>query len=342
MPNEKSDFINLLRGLAIFLMLWGHCIQYCCGGQFDFFENDLFKAIYSFHMPLFMTISGYLFFFSASKRELAELVPYKVKSLLYPILMGSIVNLIITIGIASLVCRKLGGVNINLQSLWFLWSVLAASFVMSFVAKTKLVLIKILLVASGLIFVTVLPCKVMNIYMYPYFVIGYLVARKIHTVPIKLINAIGFILSVCFIVMLIYYKKDYFIYTTGIFGGKSLSESLLIDCYRWCVGFFGCASIAWISKLLYKWSAKFSFHKLLVILGENSLALYVLSVSLLSYYLPKIMGLLLKRLTWINWNDYISIYYVITFIVAVCYSLLILWIVKLLKKTNAHALIFGR
>ena len=104
---KQSDFINLLRGIAIFLMLWGHCIQYCCGEQFDFFENDLFKAIYSFHMPLFMTISGYLFFFSASKRELAELVPYKVKSLLYPILMGSIVNLIITIGIASLVCRKI-------------------------------------------------------------------------------------------------------------------------------------------------------------------------------------------------------------------------------------------
>lgn len=110
MNSEKqSNFINLLRGLAIFLMLWGHCIQYCCGGHFDFFENGLFKAIYSFHMPLFMVISGYLFFFSASKRTLAELVPYKVKSLLYPILMGSIVNLIITIGIASLVCRKMGG-----------------------------------------------------------------------------------------------------------------------------------------------------------------------------------------------------------------------------------------
>lgn len=213
---------------------------------------------------------------------------------------------------------------------------------MSFVAKTKMVQIKILLVAVGLLFVTTLPCKVMNLYMYPYFVTGYLVARKIHTVPIKLINAIGFISSVCFIVMLIYYKKDYFIYTTGILGGKSLSESLLIDCYRWCIGFFGCASVAWLSKLIFNRSARFSFHKLLLILGENSLAVYVLSVSLLSYYLPRIMGFLLKRLTWINWNNYISVYYVITFVIAVCYSLLILWFVKILKKTNAHALIFGR
>ena len=85
--NER-DFINVLRGLAIFLMLWGHSIQFGNAGQFDFYNNIVFKIIYSFHMPFFMLISGYLFFFSASKRSLVELIEYKGKSLMYPIVMG--------------------------------------------------------------------------------------------------------------------------------------------------------------------------------------------------------------------------------------------------------------
>ena len=58
--DDTRFFINVARGLAIFLMLWGHCIQCCCLGDFDFYENDVFRVIYSFHMPLFMLISGYL------------------------------------------------------------------------------------------------------------------------------------------------------------------------------------------------------------------------------------------------------------------------------------------
>lgn len=292
-------------------------------------------------MPLFMMISGYLFFFSAKKKELAELVAYKVKSLLYATLMGSIVNFVITIGIISLIRFKWDG-NINLQSLWFLWSVLAASIVMAFVVKARIMMIKFFLVVSGFLFVSILPCSQMNVYMYPYFVIGFLIARKKEPISIKLVNAAGLISSFCFVIMLIYFKKEYFIYSSGILGGKSLLDSLYIDFYRWSIGFFGCAAVAWVSKLMYKWSVRFAFHKLLEVLGENSLAVYVLSVSLLSYYLPLIMEFLLKRLTWIDWNNYIAIYCTVTFVLAICYSLLILWIVKLLKKTKAHALIFGR
>ena len=91
--NTKRNFINFLRGLAIFLMLWGHSIQYCCGSQIDFFENAVFKFIYSFHMPFFMLISGYLFFYSEQKRNMVELIEYKGKSLLYPILMCSLLAL---------------------------------------------------------------------------------------------------------------------------------------------------------------------------------------------------------------------------------------------------------
>ena len=95
----RRTYINLVRGAAIFLMLWGHCVQYCAGKQFDFYENAAFKFIYSFHMPLFMLISGYLFFFSASKRSLPELIASRAKGLLHPILMCTVFNFLITMGL---------------------------------------------------------------------------------------------------------------------------------------------------------------------------------------------------------------------------------------------------
>ena len=55
--NERLLFADLLKVLAIYLVLWGHCVQ-------QFFttsplENDVYVYIYSFHMPLFMVLSGY-------------------------------------------------------------------------------------------------------------------------------------------------------------------------------------------------------------------------------------------------------------------------------------------
>lgn len=60
--------IDYIRGLAIFLVVVGHFIQ----GNSDFFlesgsnSKSLFEIIYSFHMPLFFILSGYV---SALKKE---------------------------------------------------------------------------------------------------------------------------------------------------------------------------------------------------------------------------------------------------------------------------------
>jgi fucose 4-O-acetylase-like acetyltransferase len=50
--------IDWLKAFAIVLVVSGHAIQYSLGRDFD--SNILFRLIYSFHMPLFIFISGYL------------------------------------------------------------------------------------------------------------------------------------------------------------------------------------------------------------------------------------------------------------------------------------------
>ena len=65
---ERIKSLDVSKGIAIFLMLYGHCIQYCSNNEFDFHDDSVSRFIGSINMPLFMLISGYLFYFSCQKR----------------------------------------------------------------------------------------------------------------------------------------------------------------------------------------------------------------------------------------------------------------------------------
>lgn len=56
---ERIKWIDGLKCFAITLVVIGHIIQYVTNPT-DFDSNILFRYIYSFHMALFMMVSGYL------------------------------------------------------------------------------------------------------------------------------------------------------------------------------------------------------------------------------------------------------------------------------------------
>ncbi|MBR2441547.1 MAG: acyltransferase family protein [Clostridia bacterium] len=89
MEQERNTYIDVLRAVSILLVLVGHCIQYGCGMEYmawgTFLYNPVFIFIYSFHMPLFMFISGYLFAFSVKKKKWHELLIGKAKQILIPL-----------------------------------------------------------------------------------------------------------------------------------------------------------------------------------------------------------------------------------------------------------------
>lgn len=172
---ERNFFIDIVKATAIFLMLWGHCIQYCIPSDRDFFLDNAFKTIYSFHMPLLMLVSGFLFYVSAKRSDKSTLLNKKIHSLIKPILGGSLFVFIFSVIPFSF--RRNNYLIIfngkwmdSLESLWFLWSVLSASIVFCLIEKYANKWYKeILLVITGLCFVAVFPNAEMNLFMYSIF-----------------------------------------------------------------------------------------------------------------------------------------------------------------------------
>lgn len=62
----RMPFFDFLKMLAMFFVLWGHAIQHLQTGEV--WGESMHKFIYSFHLPLFMTIAG---FFSLSSLKIS-------------------------------------------------------------------------------------------------------------------------------------------------------------------------------------------------------------------------------------------------------------------------------
>lgn len=328
---EKSRYINFIKGLAIFLMIWGHVIQYgYINTDFDFFENQVFKFIYSFHMPLFMTISGYLFYYSSKNRNLKELIFHKIKAIGYPLLIFSLIYTSFSL--------NLGQQNSLFTSStisWYLWSIIALSIVTSFIIKiSDNFLIKILFFILGFFIIFIFPNYNMNIFMYPYFIIGLLFAKIKTEKEIKslIIHIIGLISIPLFIFLLMHYKKEHYIYTTGIFYfSYSLSKYIFIDFFRWFIGLVGTVVICYITHLIFKIKKLSNIYIYIENLGKYSLQIYLISILIVSTIYPRLLNIILGENICLlsNLTSYSFIY---CFFIAIIFCILIYYISLFLTK----------
>lgn len=102
--------------------------------------------------------------------------------------------------------------------------------------------------------------------------------------------------AIIWIVMLFFYSKDTYIYTTGItlLGKKSISKQIVIDMYRYAIGVTGVIAVIFWTKLIYclinKYKYKYRyvqlFGKIFENLGANSLAYYILSTYFFAWIVP--------------------------------------------------------
>jgi len=98
--NNRDITIDIVKAIAIILVVLGHSIQYACGEDYlkslAFYDNWLYKIIYSFHMPLFMCVSGWLFGYSIQRYDISKLLKRKVIALIFPLVSWGTIHYLLT------------------------------------------------------------------------------------------------------------------------------------------------------------------------------------------------------------------------------------------------------
>lgn len=234
--------------------------------------------------------------------------------------------------------------SISIYSLWFLWSVLLCSLALSFTVKlTKNRMMKLLILVIGSGFMLLFPDSDLYIFMYPFFIIGYFAARKAELLK-KYFDKIGFISCIGYALLYPMYKKEHYIYITGIFGGSNLRHTIMIDCIRWSIGFLGSLAVCWIVyKIIEKFKSNNLLYNWLKDIGRDSISMYILSVSLLSGWLSDFSAVILGLVPYFSIQEHIIIYNIlITPFITIVYLNAIQLVIKFLKSIGAYRIIFNR
>lgn len=140
-------------------------------GTFDFFEDSAFKMIYSFHMPLFMLLSGYVSYWGCDKK-LINIIIKRLRGVGIPLLAWGTVDFIID-SISTSTFNVRTWIH-SIVGIWFLWAVLCSSIIVAIIHKLPVnTLLKYsIMILSTELFVK-MPGGTLSGFVYPYFIIGY-------------------------------------------------------------------------------------------------------------------------------------------------------------------------
>ena len=268
----RLDYLDNLKGFLIICVVLGHVIQF---SNLHFDEVPLFRLIYSFHMPLFMWVSGYVNYrkkieLSVLKRRALQLVlPFVAWVTLHAV---AIMNLHYWIDVFY-------DPTISVWFIWDLFLIICFTTGIDYWCEKKQ--------KSSLI---VLPLA---------YVILQVGIKACHTE----ILGISHTLDLGLFYILGYYMKKYDVYNKFIsikFWGGAIFILFLIGCFFWqrkqpptfypeggkvvmlaykmLVAFFACVSIPLIFK-------KYLRKKILFLtyLGQQTLGIYVIHMALIFY-----------------------------------------------------------
>lgn len=280
--NKRNVNIDIIRGFAVYCVVLGHFLQYIWRSDIDVLINPLFIFIYSFHMPLFMLVSGYLFFYSIS-HSIKEIVVSKFVKICIP----TLVFMAASWCVRGLIKEEVALTAASLvNEFWFI-SVLIE--IMIFVTISEKLIgnnkfLKLICLMAGAFIMFLQVNRDYVLFLYPYFLIGLYFNKYKDVINPKYYynKMLIVVVTMIYVTMLMFFNKDYYIYATGIFNRFDIVRSLQIDLYRYAVGLLGCVCVVLVIVNINKRVDKNSFlSKKLEKCGVNSLYIYLLQHILL-------------------------------------------------------------
>lgn len=331
MGKDRDLTLDLAKGILIILVVLGHAVQYSYGIEYSqsdlYFDNPVFRIIYSFHMPMFMLISGYLFC-SSNKKQFRTVISSKLKAIGIP--MISFIILYSFIDYAGMIrTNPLGIVTSFLDSIvrgwimWFLFSILLNMFVVAVLTRISgnRIYQYLMMFALFVISLFIPDAYLLSVhkFMFPFFCLGYAV-KDFGIDPYKWHNKLWMmvLLTLASILAVIWFDTDTYIYTTGFCITGKYSSQLYIDLKRMVVALI--VSITFI-RYVHLLSKKVSDSTgILARLGQMSLFIYGVNILANRYY----PAVLLRLNVNLPHNPVIPVAFTLVFIAVayLCYRLL--------------------
>ena len=290
----RDPYWDIVRGIAILLVILGHSIHTAMG-----VEAFGSRLIYSFHLPLFMFISGW--FFSGTLRHPAHrIVVQKFLMLVMPcIVCGTIDYLADHPEGISTQLHLIKWYGRVITSLWFLLALFICSMIVLLGERLfKQHSIWFYLFVFALFFVTPDFMKQAGAkYLFPSFLFGFYLKRyngiewfRRHKWPV---------LASCLVVFLLlfgiytYEKGSFYHLRFYLFSGIDRPSVILFwNIYRILIGLAGCILIMAGIRFLYEKCRSLFLWKVISRIGIHSYGMYIASVYLWLIYLNKLQPLI--------------------------------------------------
>ena len=281
---KRIAYIDFLKAFAIATVLLGHSVEQLSGDAF--WDHPIWSFLYSFHMPLFMFVSG-LFFKSALRKDFRTVLGGKLVQLGLPSVSAFLVGLAIlkvmgVTAIADLCEASFAGF---MNAVWFLKCLFLCIVIMWPAVKVfrhdvlaaVVVSMLVLLVPGG---------EIVNLnFMLPCFCLGFVCGSREETLD-RHRRALAVLALVAFLGMLPFWSGRLTVYMvpTRVLSLSPFSfdlSNLGLSVYRLAIGFAGALVFYLAAPAVHRLIAGGKFDAFCQTVGSATLGVYVVQTFLL-------------------------------------------------------------
>ncbi len=281
----RVGYLDALKFIAIYFVIWGHACQYGFEGTIN---NDIYHPatffINSFHMPLFMMLSG-VFASSSLKRTFGPFLLDKVRQLLIPAFLWSLIAAVILF-LRGKNYFELYGVIGFITDYWFV-KCLFICFLLYWVSirllKNEFVAC---LVTIALVLIIPKGSFVWVSSMLPFFWMGHFFKKGLLTKKVSWLMVA--LVGLGFVICLLGWSRNYTIYLNGsnffsIVDGHFDPYTLFVMAYRFLIGTLGSLTFILLAKKVYPMVENWKGMGAIQRAGQETLGIYMVHVLLLVF-----------------------------------------------------------
>lgn len=325
MKTGRVIYLDAVKLFTIYLVILGHVLMMMVGGYVV--GSKLINFIYSFHMPLFMLMSGYFVSRRSTEKPLFSFLALKGRQLILPAVSCTIVCCIYLF-------MARGGGDYRAEIIgnsWFL-KTLFVYYVLFYVLKHIRCSDWLLFVVSCLLLFVVPGCSTLQVnLLWPYFWGGYFL-RKHHTLErlssSRKVFTVFLLLYIVSYGIQLYWKIPNYV-PVNINTLTSEWQHILL---RYIVAFSGSITVILLFAMLDMTIHQNKCYQSIAKYGQYTLGIYVLQTILVANIFP-------DTLAWYVESEWL-LDTVIGPVVSMGFLLLCLWLILVMSKNRVLNLLF--